>query len=371
MKASAPISVVAIITAYNEEDIIEEVVRTLIDDGIKVYFIDNHSTDKTVAQVERHVGRGVIGIERFPAENVEEGTPRTFLWEQLLRRKEQLAQELDADWFIHSDADEFRESPWAGETQRAGISRVDAAGYNAIDFQVLNFIPTTADDGDGKNVRDRMQHYEPGQVFDRLQIKCWKKTSQKIELAASGGHSAQFAGRRVFPIRFLLRHYPIRSQAHGERKVFQERLCHFRDEERARGWHVQYDRFAEGVSFVQDPASLTQYDPEVVRLDLMLNHREVERLERVVAASQDEADRLVDVLSRRNEEIRQRDEEIGRRDGEIGRRDEEIAALRADVTARDTTISQLTTSRSWKLTAPLRAVDRLLRGPNDVEGSES
>ena len=38
---------------------------------------------------------------------------------------------------------------------------------------------------------------------------------------------ARFPGRKVFPIQFLLRHYPIRSQRHGETKVFTERKPRF------------------------------------------------------------------------------------------------------------------------------------------------
>ncbi len=68
--------------------------------------------------------------------------------------------------------------------------------------------------------------------YDHLQIRCWKKTD-RIDLAATGGHDAHFPSRSVFPLRFILRHYPIRSQAHGERKVFEERQNRFLDCERA------------------------------------------------------------------------------------------------------------------------------------------
>jgi DNA repair exonuclease SbcCD ATPase subunit len=73
----------------------------------------------------------------------------------------------------------------------------------------------------------------------------------------------------VFPLRFLLRHYPIRSQAHGERKVFRERKTRFAAE-RAQQWHIQYDRLREGDSFLRDPAALTRYDPVAVRLRIAL-----------------------------------------------------------------------------------------------------
>ena len=235
----ARLNVVAIIAAYNEEDIVGQAVRALVDEGVKVYFIDHHSTDRTVEEVERYRKKGVIGIEYFPAAANDQGAG-TFIWRRILKRKEELAHQLDADWFIHHDADEFRESPWSGETLLDGIERVDRAGYNAIDFQVLNFWPTSIDPEAEPDVRERLRFYEPGQVWDRVQIKCWKNTGQPVDLSESGGHSVEFAGRHVSPIRFLLRHYPIRSQAHGARKVFQERRPRVLDAEAARGWHVQY-----------------------------------------------------------------------------------------------------------------------------------
>src|SRR6266853_4494260 len=97
-------SVVAIIAAYNEADIIDVVVRDLIDQGISIYFIDDGSTDGTLQVVEPYVGRGVIGIERLrPAGAAESGE---FALKAIVRRKAQLATELDADWFINHDADE-------------------------------------------------------------------------------------------------------------------------------------------------------------------------------------------------------------------------------------------------------------------------
>jgi hypothetical protein len=373
---SSAVTVVAIIAAYNEEDVIGQVVRALIEEGVLVYLVDHHSTDKTVAEVEPFRGRGVIGIESFAADGVEQETGHRFVWERILRRKEELAQTLDADWFIHHDADEFRESPWSRQTLREGIERVDAAGYNAIDFQVLNFSPTTADPIDGEDIRERLLFYEPGRTFDRRQIKCWKKTAQPVVLTDSGGHSAQFPDRRVFPIRFLLRHYPIRSQAHGERKVFQERLPRFAPLERARGWHVQYDDLVEGASFVRDPAALRRYDPEAARLELFLRHREVERLELLAAASQEVADRLTDEDAALRRHLQAQDADLDRLRSEHERllndletlrrhlqaQDAELDALRAQLAAREATLAKVLASRSWKLTEPLRTVDRLFRG---------
>lgn len=325
---SSAVSVVAIIAAYNEADVIGQVVGDLVAQGIGVYLLDHHSADGTVTAVEPYRGRGLIGVEGFP--EAGGGPPedaQRFAWEQILRRKERLAQDLDATWFIHHDADEVRESPWTGIDLRAAIQRVDAFGYNAIDFQLLNFWPTHDRFRPGDDLRRSFLYYEPAQPGDLIQIKCWKKTGAPVDLVSSGGHEAVFPDRRVFPVRFILRHYPIRGQAHGQRKVFRERRPRLIRTEHERRWHVQYDSIGEDHNFVRDPATLTAYDPEAVRLELILRHRGVEELERAL------------------EESRRR-----------------LEALEREVRALRRRLDELYTSRSWRWTAPLRAAQRLLLG---------
>src|SRR5262245_21731868 len=124
-------TVTAIIATYNEADVIGQVVADLVRQRVQVYLLDDGSTDGTVAQVEPWVGRGVVGIERRPP-------AATSSWAAILRRKEELARELEANWFLHQDADELRESPWEGVALRDAIRRVDRLGYDAIDFEVLD-----------------------------------------------------------------------------------------------------------------------------------------------------------------------------------------------------------------------------------------
>ena len=42
---SDPFRIVAIISAFNEGDIISQVIRHLVENGVNVYLIDNRSTD--------------------------------------------------------------------------------------------------------------------------------------------------------------------------------------------------------------------------------------------------------------------------------------------------------------------------------------
>ncbi len=408
-------AIIAIIAAYNEADIIGASVCNLIDQGILVFLLDDGSTDGTAEVVEPYVGRGVIAIERLrPAGGAGSGE---FALKAIVRRKAQLATELDADWFINHDADEFRESPWGDVPLKEAVRRVDALGYNAIDFASFDFRPTDDRDRAGEDVRTAFSFYSESALYDRVQIRCWKKTPC-VELESTGGHDTQFDGRKVFPVRFVLRHYPIRSQAHGERKVFAERRPRYAEQERALGWHVQYDDVVEGTSFVHDPATLKRYDPVGIRIDLSLRHRGVEELEQSLGGTQvelsarsTENERLENKLqikyaeslaraqalervngeldetraqlsARANEldDVRARlanqASELAHRVNELIARREEIALLNRALEQRRVEVDNLQAgiadfmkqldafrrSLSWRWTAPLRAVYRLLTG---------
>jgi hypothetical protein len=337
MSTARPFTVVAIIAAHNEADVIEHVVRDLIEQGVSVYFIDDDSTDGTREIVERYVGRGVLAVERL------NGTTGVFELARILTRKTQLAQTLDADWFINHDADEFRESPWPGMPLREAVAAVGELGYNAIDFALLDFWPV--DDGfrPGEDVRQHLRYFAYSQAYNRKQIRCWKRTSP-VDLIASGGHEAAFEGRDVFPLQFLLRHYPIRSEAHGRRKIFAERRDRFAPEELQRGWHIQYREYAEGGSVLRPREALTLYDACLVRRALLPEaparewRLERARLEQALTVAQRALELLNDELDTTRQGL-----------------SSEAARLRQRIT-------ELEQSLSWRITAPFRGAMRWVTG---------
>jgi Glycosyl transferase family 2 len=339
-RAASGFSVVAIIAAYNEADIIDHVVSDLIVQGVDVYYLDDGSTDGTPEIVQRHLGRGVLAIEDL-RETFKKDPSHGFEWERILRRKAELAQELNATWFIHHDADEFRESPWAGVPLGAAIERVDALGYSAIDFLCLDFRPVHDRFRPGEDVRRAFTFYTPCATYDRLQIRCWKKTEHFVDLASSGGHDAQFPGRRVFPIRFVLRHYPIRGQAHADRKVFGERRSRFQDRERQRGWHIQYDGFREGTRFILDPSTLIPYDPDEVRIGLTIRHRLVEELEGDLEETKSAVETLRSELHSRIEELDRRAATVAALEARVAARTADAADLRRELDERSIEASAL------------------------------
>jgi glycosyltransferase involved in cell wall biosynthesis len=249
--------VVAVITAFNEADIIDDVIAYLHEQGILVHFIDNWSTDETEAIVAARLDRGVVAIERIPPIDTA-----SFDLEKVLIRMEQLSSVLDADWFVHYDADEIRRSAFRGVDLRSAIYAVDRAGYNAVDFTVLNFRPIDDSYVPGTSLERHFDHFEFGKTTDHLrQRKAWKNLGRTVALTERAGHDVLFTGRRVFPFKFMNKHYPVQSQAHGERKVVHERHERFNRRERLlRNWHVHYENAEKAPNFIVDPGKLIRFD---------------------------------------------------------------------------------------------------------------
>lgn len=240
---------IAFVCTYQEADIIGRTVRHLKWQGCDVLVIDCHSTDGT-RQLARLSGAQTT---TWPS------PPVSFF--ALLTHIEKLAeQSTEYDWCVLCDADELRYSDVPGETLAEGFARVQAAGYNAIDHQIATFHPTAesaAFDG-SQDPEQYFRWYSGDPLNQRLgQVKAWRNSGE-VSLAASGGHQARFVGRWVYPGKFLSKHYPIRSQAHGERKVFRERNWLDRAQGRM-NWHVQYEGITPGYSFIRDRATLSEW----------------------------------------------------------------------------------------------------------------
>ena len=249
--------VVALISAYNEEDIIVPCLRYLIKQGLEVYLIDNWSTDSTVELASEFLDKGLLAIEKFP----QGGPPSHYLWKDILSRVEQITKEIDADWFLFQDVDEIITSPWPGLSLRHAILKVDREGFNSIDHTVAMFHPVDNDFTPGGDFQAYFKYFEfadrPGQF---VRIKAWKNLGRRVSLTGSGGHEILFRGRRPYPFRFLQKHYPVRSQTHGEKKILRERKPRWLPQERAIGWHTHYDQIHDGHSFVRQPGDLKLFN---------------------------------------------------------------------------------------------------------------
>jgi len=247
---AAPVSVQAVVHCFNERDMLAEVAGHLLDQGVDVRLLDNWSTDGSWEVVraiaEAHPGRVVA--ERFP-----DRPTNVYEWEKQLLHTAQTAAASPYDWIMHYDADELRESPWPGVTLAEALAFVDSQGYNAVDFTVIDFRPVHPDPQLTAPIREQLPFFEFGRRPGHFQqVKAWK--NQKgvvVDLATTGGHRADFDGRRIFPLKFLNRHYPLRSQEQARQKVFRDRRERFSEAERqGKGWHSQYDQYDPDSSFL-------------------------------------------------------------------------------------------------------------------------
>jgi glycosyltransferase involved in cell wall biosynthesis len=254
--APASFDVIAMVAAFNEGDIILRSLQKLLSQGIRVYLIDNWSTDGSYEAVVEKLGSKLVGFERFPPQ----GPIDSFDLYSVLSRKEEIARAHNASWFIHCDVDEIRYSPWLGVSLKDAIYRVDQEGFNAIDHITVEFHPIDNGFQQDTDFEDYFQYFSFGaQGSDFVRINTWKNTGQSILLAAQAGHQVLFEGRRVYPYRFLIKHYPIRSQEQGIQKVFRERLPRFLPAAKAKGWHAQYDALQENHNFLKNKVTLTRF----------------------------------------------------------------------------------------------------------------
>jgi hypothetical protein len=206
------VRVVALLAAHDEERFVGGCIEHLAAHGVETYLIDNESTDATVAIAGSYEGRGLVGIETFPRAG-------SYPWLGLLARKAELAATLDADWFLHVDADEIRLPPRGGVTLAEALGEADREGCNAVNFLELAFVPTREHpEHDHPRYLETMRWYYPylPRLPDRL--NAWKRQEAPVDLVSSGGHVVGFPGLRAYPVPFPMRHYLFLSVEHAIRK---------------------------------------------------------------------------------------------------------------------------------------------------------
>lgn len=249
-----------ILACYNEVDIVVACVESMLRDGSRPIVIDNWSNDGTFEALRPLADAGKIDLECFP----EAGPSRTYDWRHLLARKEQLAAENSNAWIIHQDADEIRLGAFPELTLKQNLWVADNYKANAIDYTVINFRPVNNDWVQGKDPEEVFEFFEFGESRDDYtrQVKAWKSNGKRVSLAEQAGHEVRFDSRKIFPYKHLLKHYPLRSDAHAARKLLKDRLPRFSREERAMGWHTHYDSVATQESFLRTADELVCYEQD-------------------------------------------------------------------------------------------------------------
>ena len=141
------------------------------------------------------------GSRLFPRDGV-------YSWRRCCGARRSSPPSIDADWFLHVDADEIRLPPRSGITLAEALAEVDRQGYNAVNFLEFTFVPTrrgTRPRPPAVRGDDALVLPVPASFPDRL--NAWKRQAQPVDLAPSGGHRVDFPGLRMYPESFRMRHY--------------------------------------------------------------------------------------------------------------------------------------------------------------------
>jgi len=244
-------SAIAFVPVYNEADILPWTIQHLLDQGVAVYIVDNWSTDNSAWVAKQFP---IVGYEKFP-----DAPSKYYSWRPILERIAKLARECEYDWCLLNDSDEIRRSPHANETLLQGMHRIHDAGFDAINFSVYHFYPT--DDLYTGDPEKHFRYYSmDGVDATLLHVKAWKRTQRVTRLSESGGHYGTYVGASVYPEKWILKHYPIRTSQQAERKVVHERLERYDPAERVQQWHVQYNSW-DKTNWLRDPKTLKEWAP--------------------------------------------------------------------------------------------------------------
>jgi hypothetical protein len=220
--------IIGLLATFNEERLIAACLEHHFRQGIQVYLLDNCSTDRTVAIAQQYLGQGLLKIETLPRQGM-------FELEAVLTRKQELAFKLEADWFMHFDADEMRLPPQSCQTLAEAIAEVDSLGYNAVNFLEFNFLPTIeSPDHDHPLFFETMRWYYLHLRNPLHRVNAWKKQPLPVNLAQAGGHWVKFPEQLIYPVPFKMRHYQCLSRAHAIEKYSTRKHP---PAALAKGWH--------------------------------------------------------------------------------------------------------------------------------------
>ncbi len=216
----------AVLCVRNERAQVRRAITDFVEQGIDVAIIDHESSDGTREICAEFLGKGVLAVESLAWAGAFDLTAQ-------LQAKQDLASRLDHDWLIHADADEWLQSPVPGETLLGGIERLDASGFDAVNFEEFVFLPGNGGIHEPSDCRREFLDYyffAPGK--SRL-MRAWRHRKGYTNVD-SGGHKLAGGEPSIAGQNFILRHYPVLSQAHAIEKYGSRK---FADADLDKGWH--------------------------------------------------------------------------------------------------------------------------------------
>jgi len=206
--------IVGMMTVYNDEDFISEVLENAISQGIELVLLDDGSTDNTYEICSKFLGKGILELYQHKSNSWDDEENRRIIYD--------LAFKHNPDWLILYGSDELLES-WNNKvTLKDAISQVDREGYNLIQFNWFNFFLTSKDNEQSKCIKEKLKYYSWGSDY---LYRSWKNIPG-VGLQAGGGHYPIFPQGityKIYPRKFVLRHYKYRNYEQFKKKA-QDRI---------------------------------------------------------------------------------------------------------------------------------------------------
>lgn len=217
--------IIAIICAYDEEEVIKNCVENAREQGLSPIIIDNGCTD------------GTIKIARGLEVPIFEHKTEKFDCHQLIKWGVRTAKRIGCDWYTIKDADEMFET-YDGRKVADVVAEADEAGHNSMRFDLYEFWPTVDDDLSIKDFTERIQHYT------YCSSNYLKMIKNSREIRTYSPHEPR--GKIMeSPVRLLARHYKFINLEQGRRKV-KSRLARFDTNVRK---NTQYNGFTDESKF--------------------------------------------------------------------------------------------------------------------------
>lgn len=232
----------AVVACRNEADLLKQHLPVWISEGLEIVVIDHSSTDDTRAIAENHLGSGVLAVQPMPWLG-------HFSLDQQLAAKAAVIEQLDHDWVIHIDADEWLHSTRIDETLQGALSRLAAAGANAVNFDEFVFLPLTPN-----HPADHYYFFEPAP--QRL-IRAWDRRCGFSNQGHGGHRLCSINNTQVHLAKesLVLRHHIVRNQRQARNKYLKRT---FNPQELQKGWHSNRLQLSARQLTFPDAAELEQ-----------------------------------------------------------------------------------------------------------------
>ena len=244
-----PVSCAAVLCVRNEAKHIHRAISDFVNQGIDVVVIDNGSIDQTLQICSDFLGHGLLSIEALPWKG-------KFDLSHQLEMKNEVIKNLNHDWVIHTDADEWMHSSMEGETLLEGITRISKNGYNVINFEEFVFLPTRDEEYKLDRYNKEILSYYYFSPHKQRLMRAWNR-SLSCDNTISGGHKLIGEGVSVSPESFILRHYIVLSYEHAIQK-YTQRL--FSERDLAKDWHKKRLDISSHKLKLPYPHNLKQLD---------------------------------------------------------------------------------------------------------------